>query len=261
MKDRALLLIGHGSSFGSGAAEPVYEHAARVRARGMFDEVHVAFWKQEPHVNTALTRIGSRVIDVVPLFLADGFFTRQVLPAALGLRGRVTHVGGQTVHYRQPVGMHPDMAHLTLHRALEATPLSPDTLRQAALLVVGHGTPRDPASSAAVRDVCARLRRFRIYHHVAAAYLDEPPFIPAALAQLAHAHVTVVPFLLSDGWHTRTSIPDQLALTGKRADAAGRTLWYARAVGTMPQLASIAIDCALGTQLGAADEPNFDVNC
>ena len=252
MTTRALLLVGHGSSMGSGAAAPVCAHADRIRTWHIFDEVHTAFWKQEPHVSTALARIRSDEIDVVPLFLADGFFTRDVLPGALGICDSITRTGRQTIRYCPPVGVHPRMADLTLRHAREATTLPAEALGSAALVVVGHGTLRNAMSSSAVSRLCARIRARSIFRDVVPAYLDEPPLVAPTVTRLDSGHIIVVPFLLSEGWHTRQTIPDALQLAGDRTEREGRVLWYARAVGTLPDVARIVVACTQKHRVGSA---------
>lgn len=84
-RTRALLLVGHGSQLSADTSRPVREHAERIRRRALFDEVRVAFWKEEPYLRGALDLVESDDVFVVPFFLADGYYTREVVPRELGL--------------------------------------------------------------------------------------------------------------------------------------------------------------------------------
>ncbi|MGH7446345.1 MAG: CbiX/SirB N-terminal domain-containing protein, partial [Longimicrobiales bacterium] len=73
---RVLLLVGHGSAHDRYSSAPVYAHARRIRHRRLFDEVHVAFWKEPPFLCDALRLIDAADVFVVPMFLAEGYYTR-----------------------------------------------------------------------------------------------------------------------------------------------------------------------------------------
>jgi sirohydrochlorin cobaltochelatase len=76
--------------------------------------------------------------------------------------------------------------------------------------------------------LCARIRARSIFRHVVPAYLDEPALVAPTVARLDHRHIIIVPFLLSESWHTRQTIPDALQLAGDRTEREGSVLWYAR---------------------------------
>ena len=44
--DAALVVLGHGTALNAGSVLPVRQHAAELRRRKIFYEVHEAFWKQ-----------------------------------------------------------------------------------------------------------------------------------------------------------------------------------------------------------------------
>ena len=69
MRDAALLLLGHGSTLNADSSAPTYQHAEEIRRRGVFAEVHVAFWKEEPNFRQALRQTRQRRVFVVPNFI------------------------------------------------------------------------------------------------------------------------------------------------------------------------------------------------
>src|SRR6266545_2810302 len=83
--DATLLLVAHGSTVNAESAAAAYQHARDLREKGIFDEVLVGFWKQEPFIRDAAAGVSSRRAFVAPLFLSDGYFTQQVIPHELGL--------------------------------------------------------------------------------------------------------------------------------------------------------------------------------
>lgn len=238
---RALVLVGHGSHLSESSSAPVYDHAARIRAAGIFDEVVEAFWKEEPSLRDALDLVDSPEVFVVPLFLAEGYFTRQVLPRELGIDGPLTIRGNQRVHYCRPVGTHPSMRELILRRAragLAADGLAPD---ESALIIIGHGTPRSASSSATVYDLAEAVRGISEFRHVDCGFLDEPPFIADVVDALDRANIVLVPFFVAEGWHTAETIPEELALDGGETRRGGRTIRYTPPIGTLPEITDVVL--------------------
>ncbi|MEX1102823.1 MAG: CbiX/SirB N-terminal domain-containing protein, partial [Dehalococcoidia bacterium] len=107
---RGLLLVGHGSHLNAESSAPVRQHAAAIRKLGLFDEVRMGFWKEEPNLSRALDPFQSSDITVVPVFISAGYFTNEVIPREMGLTGAVTELRGKTVRYTPPIGSHPALA-------------------------------------------------------------------------------------------------------------------------------------------------------
>ncbi|MGQ0814518.1 MAG: CbiX/SirB N-terminal domain-containing protein [Gemmatimonadota bacterium] len=231
-RTRALLLAAHGSSVEPGSSAPIYAHAARIRARRLFHEVRVAFWKERPWLRDARREIESDDIFVVPMFMAEGYYTCQVLPREVGRHARI--------HYCRAVGSHPCMPQLVLKRARSV----PVDQSRSALVVIGHGTDRSTTSSQTVERVTKRLRAGSGYAAVACGFLDQQPRIEAVVADLDASQVVLVPFFIAEGWHTRETIPQRLGLAGARTEQDGRVLWYTAPVGTLPEIAWAAADVA-----------------
>src|SRR5215470_13830917 len=98
-----LLIVGHGSTVNPDSSAPSLAQAAALRARGLYREVGVCFWKEEPSLRDALFGFDDREIQevyVVPNFISEGYFTQTVVPRELELSGRQTRrPGGQVWKY------------------------------------------------------------------------------------------------------------------------------------------------------------------
>jgi sirohydrochlorin cobaltochelatase len=265
MRGPSVVLVGHGSSSDPLAARPVRAAARALRARGTFREVRVGFWKGRPHLRDAVARARAPVVLVIPWLFSEGWFWRRAIPKALGLRGRRAFAGGRLLLYARPVGTHPAMADAVLRCAsavLRGARGRPPPRRRTTLLVVGHGTPRDPRSARAVRSVAARLRRRRLWAEVRPAFLEQEPSARAALRASRTPFVVAVPFFAGDGPHSRRDLPLLMGLRrrGGRVPrnpvrARGRpSVWCARAVGTGPWMLRAVLDRARET-LRAASAP------
>ncbi|BBL78586.1 hypothetical protein RxyAA322_04400 [Rubrobacter xylanophilus] len=116
----ALVLLGHGTDLNRNSAGVIYLNARRLRERGVFDAVEVGFLDQEPEIGRVVEEAAAENVIVIPLFIAEGWHTRETIPEDLGLEGEVTVRDGKTVFYGAPVGTHPSMARLIADRAREA---------------------------------------------------------------------------------------------------------------------------------------------
>ena len=56
---------------------------------------------------------------LIPVFIAEGWHTRETIPEDLDLTGEVTLRGDRTIFYGAPVGTHASMANLIAARARE----------------------------------------------------------------------------------------------------------------------------------------------
>jgi sirohydrochlorin cobaltochelatase len=251
----ALLIVGHGSTENPDSSTPYFEHAAEIRRRGLFREVHCCFWKEEPSMREAGYMIDSDEIYIVPDFISEGYFTQEVIPRELGLTSPTTCHCGKTWHYCLPVGIHPSMTGLILRRAAEVAPgVDP---AEATLIITGHGTGLNQNSTKAIRDqVDLIVASGAGFAHVTDAYMEEQPFI-AEWDRLAHTpHVIIVPFFISDGLHSYQDIPVLLGIEPEVGPAAsqrevfrhnphhlrGKTLYYSSAIGTERMMADVILD-------------------
>jgi len=251
--DAALLLLGHGSTLNADSSAPTYQHAEEIRRRGVFAEVHVAFWKEKPHFREALSQTRRRQVYVVPNFISSGYFTEQVIPRELGLTGPVTRLGRQDIFYCQPVGLNPEMTEALLRRAREVVAGSqetiPDPAKTACLFICGHGTELNDNSTKIIHHQAELIRARGVYADCQGALMEQQPFIKDWRTLTDHPDVVVVPFFISDGLHSFEDIPVLLGLTHNVKERGftnplrekGRRLWYASAIGTEAYLADMIL--------------------
>jgi sirohydrochlorin cobaltochelatase len=255
-KDSALIIAGHGSTLNPDSSGPTWELAEAIASRGVFGEVHCAFWKEEPSFRQALYCVDRDDIYVVPNFISEGYFTQTVIPREFGLSGACTEIGGRAVKYCAPVGSHERMTDLLLQRAATVAPgIAPE---ETSLFVVGHGTGLNDNSAVAAKREVARIRELGRYGEVIAAYMEEPPLISKWDELSTKPNVVVVPFFIADGLHSYEDIPVLLGIASESPGAAsanaatvfarnpyrlrGRTLYYANSIGTEPGFADVILD-------------------
>ncbi len=252
----ALLIVGHGSTENPDSSTPYFDHAAEVRKRGLFAEVHCCFWKEEPSMREAAYMIDAPEVYVVPDFISEGYFTQDVIPRELGLDGpTTTNHHGKTWHYCLPVGVHSSMTQLILRRAAEVAPgVDP---AQTSLIITGHGTGMNKNSTKAIKDQARLIAESGAgYAAVLDAYMEEQPFVADWHKNAATPNVVVVPFFIADGLHSYQDIPVLLGIEKEVGAAAsqrevfrhnphhlhGKTLFYSSAIGTEPLMANVILD-------------------
>lgn len=254
--DSALVIVGHGSTLNPDSSAPTWDLADQIEQRGVFGEVHCAFWKEEPSLRQVLHCVDRPDIYVVPNFISEGYFTQTVIPRELGVTGPVTVEGGRVVRYCAPVGSHPRMTDLLLQRAAAVAPGVPPT--ETSLFIVGHGTGLNDNSAVAAKREVDRIRQTGKYAEVLSAYMEEEPLISKWDALSTQPNVVVVPFFIADGLHSYEDIPVLLGIAEQSLGAAsanrnavfarnpyelrGRKLYYASSIGTEPGFADLILD-------------------
>lgn len=263
--DSALIIAGHGSTLNPDSSDPTHLHARTLRERGVFGEVAVCFWKEEPSFRQVFRMIDATEIYIVPNFISEGYFTKTVLPRELGLDAAVTVREGKTINYCDPVGNHPNMTRLILQRAQEVAPdLAPE---EVSLVIVGHGTGLNENSARAVRAQVERIQELGRFGEVVDAFMEETPNVADWDKITTRQNVVIVPFFIADGLHSYEDIPVLLGVESASTGAAsrqdvfrrnpyrirGRQLFYGSAIGTSPLLADVILD-----QVIAFDAHNRD---
>ncbi len=235
----ALLLIGHGSARYADAGRVLEAQADALRAAGRFAEIAVGFLAGAPtpaEALAALAALSAPTIHIVPFFMEDGYFTNVALPRALGLaspaagdppvvggppppplRGRAgegglaappddhqppgaTGAAGREPHLipHPPIGVHPNFPALLATRIRAATPIQ-------AIVLLAHGSARAPGRLMAAHRHAAALRA--TFPIVENAFLEEPPFVPDALARIGDRPTAVLGLFVNHGTHARDDMP------------------------------------------------------
>lgn len=268
LSDAALVLIGHGSTLNVDSAAPVYQHAEALRQRRIFAQVIEGFWKQEPHVDAAVRRAVAPRLFIVPLFISEGYFTEEVIPRELGFKragelnfARVQKRGEQTLYYCGPIGTHDSMTDVILARACDIVEKHPfpraPRAGETALFIAGHGTAHNENSRKAIERQASLIRSRKLYAEVHAVFMEEEPRIAHCYRMARPKHLVMVPFLVSDGLHSREDIPIMLGeperLVRERlqrgqpawrnpTERRGKLLWYAASIGNEPHIPDVILE-------------------
>lgn len=240
---RTLLLVGHGFPGRPEARHPAEAHADRLDAPDPFDTVEPALVKGDPALAEQVRSLPPGRGVVVPLFLSNGYFVGEAIPALLSAH----RPAGVTLSATPPIGTHPDLTGVIVRRALSA---ADRRLPDVALALVGHGSDHGDANRAAVEEHARRIRDGWDFASVSSWFLEEDPelaALPAAVGTdgVDAAQLAVVPVFVGAGHHVREDIPAALDLTDGRGEIDGTPVSCTAPVGSDPRVAGIVLDRAL----------------
>ena len=257
-KDKILLILGHGSSIHPDSSRSVRKHAEVMAESGLFRQVYSAFLKEDLLVEDALDHIlaehAHADVVVVLDFLAEGYFTKQVIPKLLRLSERSSNI-----YVSQPVGLNPAMQELLAEAAVaELGDWKPE---ETSLLLVGHGSTKNAKSKRTMLEHMEELRTMTDFAEIADLWLEEAPFVTEWESVCSSKQVIAIPFLLSDGQHGGWDIPEELGIQkgmpvhGITHELAGRKLRMAPSLGALENFTKVIIPAALAArQLAPAEE-------
>jgi len=117
--------------------------------------------------------------------------------------------------------------------------------RDAALLIVAHGSTVNPDSSAPTLEHAAEIRRRKIFTDVECAFWKEEPSLRDALFLFdpeSIREVYVVPNFISEGYFTQTVVPRELELNGPITKRSNGQIWhYCEPVGNHPLMTQLLL--------------------
>ncbi|HSR68247.1 MAG TPA: CbiX/SirB N-terminal domain-containing protein [Acidobacteriota bacterium] len=245
----ALILAAHGSRRRKEANRIVRDHAVRLQRDFGYPRVQAAFWQGRPGFGEVLDRTPAERYTVLPLFTADGYYVRRVLPRELAGNRRYQK---ERVRITAPLGLRPEVLHMAEERSrILLRDFGLSGLRST-LIVIGHGTRRHARSRTSTLKLVKRLQDQETFSQVLPAFLDDSPGLPEAFAQAGGEAVILLPFLIGGTFHALHDIPRTLGLrNGQRAHRGSghplpsallqgdRLLIFDRALGEDPSVAAV----------------------
>jgi sirohydrochlorin cobaltochelatase len=254
----ALVLAGHGSHISPETAAIVWQQVHHIRALRLFDEVTACFWKELPSFSRVLHTLEATDVTIVPMFTAQGYFTKTVIPTEMNLQSAISQRDGRVLRYAKTLGEHAYITQIVGKRvaqALQTLALAP---QQVSVALIGHGTRRNPDSRNATFAQAQHLRETFVGADVHAVFLDDTPNIPD-IYTLAHRETIIaVPYFLALGSHTTLDVPEELGLAqGERTGQIhGKNVYYTDPIGLDEHLTRMVLDLAqeAGATLIAHDQ-------
>ncbi|MEM6883745.1 MAG: CbiX/SirB N-terminal domain-containing protein [Verrucomicrobiota bacterium] len=103
--------------------------------------------------------------------------------------------------------------------------------KDAALLLLGHGSSTNTESSQPTRRHAETIRSQGLFSEVVTAFWKEEPYFSDILKEIQSEHVYVVPNFISEGYYTKGIIPREFRMTGRLSQTENKTLYYCNPVG------------------------------
>ena len=223
-----VLVVGHGERGGRADNRSLLALVERIQTLlGSMAVVRAAVLNGDPGLELGIADLAREACDGViayPLFMSDGFFTREELPRLL-----TKHCTSLPWQITSPLGLENEVPSLIARRSLMEAGATGWPLHETRLLIVGHGSSKSRAPAERVNAVATELRRQMGFACVEAAFLEEAPFLHEQIAS-RWQHSIVVGFFSGEGLHAREDVP--AALVGTSAN-------YLGAVGGWPEIAAL----------------------
>lgn len=253
----ALVLAAHGSHISPHTAGVVWACVDQLRAWGVAEEITACFWKEAPSFSQVLHTLTESQVVVVPMFTAQGYFSRTVIPSEMN----ITQFPEKTIFYTPTLGEHPMLREIVVQRVTDVltdAALDPQTVTVA---IIGHGTRRDPNSRTATRQQAAWLRDSALVADVTDIYLDDDPSIESIYTTARTEILVAVPFFLAMGSHVTQDVPEALGISyGENPSAVnGFQVYYTPPVGTTESLAQVVLELARSSGLPFVPSPSEKV--
>jgi sirohydrochlorin cobaltochelatase len=126
--------------------------------------------------------------------------------------------------------------------------------RDAALLLLGHGSTLNADSSAPTYQHAEEIRRRNVFAEVHVGFWKEEPNFRQALRQTRCRRVYVVPNFISSGYFTEQIIPRELGLAGPVTKLGRQTVYYCDPVGLHPSMTAALLHRAHEVTAQSAQE-------
>ena len=221
-----LVLWAHGGGGQSRVSEAL---AARLRSMGHFSEVAPCSLKADPGLAETLRGMAAEQVYLVPLLMAEGYTYRSVLPRLLAKTPE------RRVVQCRPVGVGPGLDAAIIAQALDACAARNFTPGETTLMLAAHGTQRHAGSGDAAERIASGIAARRQFHHVCAAFLEQPPLVEIVLQSIAPRPCVVVGLFMDYGTHSTDDIPKIIAAVHPDAADAGP-------IGARPEIAEIILN-------------------
>jgi len=207
----SVILAAHGSRQEPNANDLVREHAERLETRFGLAPTGVCFHQGSPGFSEILDLLSPDSATVIPFFLSDGYYSKDVLPKELSKNRRFKEI---PVEITPPVGVHPEIPILVKDRIQELIRLFQLPPEETTVLVVGHGTRRNSTSRDSTEQLVEYLERSRVCSTFYSAFLDDTPGLEEQLSHVQTSTGIVLPFLIGQSAHVLHDIPAKMAIKG-----------------------------------------------
>lgn len=244
----SVVLAAHGSTATGKSNQPLFELAGQILDSGIFSWVTPAFLMGDPQLDSVFAELPPGDVVIIPVMTSDGYYLRQVIPGKIAANSGLDSF---RIFMATPLGMHPDLAPLVVERIETLFELLGLQSENTAVMIIGHGTRRNPESARSTEQLTAQVRDSLPECEILTAYIDQDPTIEFVIGQTSKLNLLAIPFLISRGPHTTVDVPQALGLPSgpeiefPLVDLVGQGLIICDLpVGLYPEIAELCIGLA-----------------
>ncbi|MDA1097669.1 MAG: hypothetical protein O2967_01695 [Proteobacteria bacterium] len=175
-----MIVVGHGTGSPAGDAA-LHRFVAELARRGIFAAVKAAVLRGGPSLADAVHGVDGGSARLLPFLMSGGVTFRERLPEALA---EVPQPERPLLLY-PPLGFSPNLSGLLARRGENAAGEASWPVAESHLLLIGHGSLRDPGSAQTTHFHQKRIAAQKTFASVLVAFLDQPPHLHDVLANHA----------------------------------------------------------------------------
>lgn len=194
-----LLIAAHGGRDAGGHSNESIFHLARdVAARIVGVQVGCGFINGVPTIADAIESLAAANTIVYPLFMAAGYFGDIVLNRLIEIeeQARQDHL----ITILPPLGLDPALADLVVANAASAAASHGVSVQQLTLVLLAHGSSRNPHSAIAAEQTAKNVRAHKLFDDVRVSFLDELPSLETTVSEI-RGRIAIVGLFSGDGLH------------------------------------------------------------
>ena len=176
--------------------------ASALSACGLVSEATVGFVKGDPTIGDAFGKLAAPKIIFYALFASNGYFTRD---RAVQLLDEANNLDRE-VRVLPPLGLDPGLPDFLLGHAFAAARANGFGTDVTTILLLAHGSRRNPASRAATEQVARALEQRNVFRSVDVALLEESPSLHEAAGRV-RGPIIVIGLFSGEGMHGAEDTP------------------------------------------------------
>ncbi len=202
------------------------------------DKVSCCVLSGKPTVSAALQQAAKTAdhILIYPLFMSEGYFLKTALPSQIASSDIST-----PITMLPSLSSDPALPPLLYQKALETLRTTQWQIEETRLLIVGHGSSKNPASAQATRRQARNLITSSQFLGIETAFLEEEPFIEELLGHTKQLPTIIIGYFTGQGLHGKNDIEQAIETTGANAV-------YADSIGSAPEIKHIILAAVLSNK-------------
>lgn len=225
-----LLLLAHGERVEGAGNDCAFRLAADLSSLRPADETRLGFISGTPTIAEALNSFRATHVIVYPLLMSAGYFAQTGFARLRD--AQATMVPKRVLKVLPLLGLDPALASIVAVRASDAAASLSVLPSDATLVLIAHGSNREPASKIAAETLAERLVALKTFAAVRVAFLEQCPSLGTALSPDTRPAV-IVGLFAGEGRHGGIDIARTIAALERRDVA------FAGNAGTWPEIVQI----------------------